>query len=120
MRIVDLTRPETNRWCYPDYDEIVFTGTDGSKEDVVCTVRLLENNATIKTGRVGEVYAFLTRSSEGVKLMEGEYAVLMCGDCFGIKKKDKIVWFLVFSQPQLLKKMTKTTEGLLKSKNTFC
>lgn len=121
MRIVDLTKPETNRWSYPKYDKIVFTGSDGSEEeDVVCTIRLNEKSATLETGHVGEVYAFLTRPSEGVKLMEGEYAVLMCGDCFGLKKTDKIVWFLVFSEPRLLKKMTKKREGLVNSKNTFC
>ena len=120
MRIVDLTKPETNRWCYPKYDKIVFTGSDGSEEeDVVCTIRLNEKSATLETGHVGEVYAFLTRPSEGVKLMGGEYAVLMCGDCFGIKKNDKIIWFLVFSRPQLLKKMSKSTENFVKTVNNF-
>ena len=120
MHIVDLTTPETNRWCYPDYDKIVFTGPEGLENGVDCTVRLTEKSATIETGRKAEVYAFLARPSEGVKLVEGEYAVLMCGDCFGIRKNDKMIWFLVFSQPQLLKKMTKSREALVKSKNTWC
>lgn len=119
MHLIDLLQPETNRWSYPEYKKIIFRNSDATDDRVTCEVELEEREVTLKA-RSGEVYAFLSRLSKGLKIFSGEYVTLACGDCLGFEReKGKLSWFLAFSEPRRLRRMKKETENLLQSEKTY-
>lgn len=115
MKIIDLTRPEENRWSYLEHKTIIFTDSD----EVVCEVELGEKEATLRARTFCEVHAFLARPARGIRVLPGEYIVLHCADCFGFRKNKSIRWFMAFSTSERLKRMIKIKEVLVEENGTF-